>query len=444
MKNILLLGAGRSASDLIVYLLKNCQEAGWTLSVGDLSEELALEKTGAHPAARCIAFDIHQEAQRRAEIGRADLVISLLPPPLHPLAARECVAQGRHLLTASYVTDEIQSLDAEARDKGVSIVMECGLDPGIDHMSAMQVLDRIRQEGGRILGFESFTGGLLAPEFETDNPWAYKFSWNPRNVVLAGQGTVKFLQEGTYKYYPYHRIFRRTEILHIPHYGYFEGYANRDSLKYRSVYGLENARTIYRGTLRRPGFCRSWDIFVQLGCTDDSYQMDDVAKLTHRGFMNAFLAYHPSDSVEIKLAQYLGLEIEGIEMFKLRWLGMFDESPVGLSEGTPAQILEHILKKKWSMQPNERDMIAMLHKFDYEQDGQRRLLQSHMVMEGSDAIHTAMSKTVGLPVGIAAKLLLTGVIRRRGVVLPVTPDLYTPILAELEPYGIRFEEQQLS
>jgi saccharopine dehydrogenase-like NADP-dependent oxidoreductase len=321
---------------------------------------------------------------------------------------------------------------------------ECGLDPGIDHMSAMRVIDSIRDRGHKLIGFESFTGGLLEPNSHADNPWEYKFTWNPRNVVLAGQGIVKFIQEGTYKYIPYQRLFRRTEMVHIPGYGYFEGYANRDSLKYLDVYGLRGINTIYRGTFRRPGFCRSWDIFVQLGATDDTYYMEGVDQMTHRAYINSFLSYNPNDSVELKLAHYMQLELDGPEMHRLRWLGMFDDELVGLEKGTPAQILEHILKKKWSLNETDRDMIVMWHKFNYLDGETEHEIHSTMVATGDDRINTAMSKTVGLPLGMAAKHVLSGKINLTGVHIPIVREIYDPILDELVEEGIELTETVVS
>lgn len=442
MKKVLLIGAGRSATVLIDYLLNHAAENNWEITVGDLSLEVAQEKTKGHAHGRAIALDIHDHVQKEAEISKADLVISLLPARFHLLVAETCVKYGKHLLTASYTPDEIKALGPKARANEVLILMECGLDPGIDHISSMKVIDQIREMGAELIGFESFTGGLLAPSGK-DNPWEYKFTWNPRNVVLAGQGVVKFIQEGTYKFIPYHRLFRRIEIIHIPGHGYFEGYANRDSLKYLDVYGLRGINTLYRGTLRRVGFCKAWDIFVQLGATDDSYEMEGVAEMTHRAFINSFLSYNPHDSVELKLAHYMNLEMEGEEMYKLNWLGIFDHEPVGLERGTPAQILEHILKKKWTVEEDEQDMIVMWHKFDFIDKGVHRQIQAHMVAQGENALHTAMAKTVGLPLGIAAKLVLQGKITELGVHTPVIPSIYNPIMKELGDYGIEFVEREI-
>ncbi|OEK00470.1 saccharopine dehydrogenase [Roseivirga sp. 4D4] len=444
MDHILVLGAGRSATSLITYLLKEASAKNWKVTVADYALQLAEEKVEGAANGKAVAFNINQEDERDALISSSDVVISMLPASFHPIVAETCLKFGKHLLTASYVSDDMTSLNEQAKAKGLLFLNECGLDPGIDHMSAKKVIDHIREEKGlELRAFESFTGGLLAPDVTDDNPWQYAFTWNPRNVVLAGQGTVKFIQEGRYKYIPYSRLFRRIEMIHIPGHGYFEGYANRDSLKYLDVYGLHGIQTLYRGTLRRPGFCRAWDIFVQLGATDDTYQMEGVSDMTHRQFVNSFLSYNPNDSIELKLAHYLKLDVDGTEMHKLRWLGMFDEEPVGLMKGTPAQVLEHILKKKWTIGPEKKDQIVMWHLFDYKEGGQTKRIRSAMVATGENAYDTAMSKTVGLPLGIATKLLMEGKIEARGVQIPITPEFYNPILDELETLGFEFVEEEV-
>jgi len=440
MKKILLLGAGRSTSVLIPYLKNVCIQKGWRLKVGDFSEELARRKVKNSPVATAFRFDLFDENQRKKEIRNANIVISMVPAHLHFLVAKDCIHFGKNMTSASYISDEVKSLHNDAVKNGVVILKECGLDPGIDHMSAMRVIDGIRKRG-ELMSFETFTGGLLAPS-DKDNPWQYKFTWNPRNVVLAGQGGVKFIQEGKYKYIPYHKLFNRTEIVHIPGHGYFEGYANRDSLKYLDVYDLKGIKTLFRGTFRRPGFCRTWNIFVQLGATDDTYEMEKVSEMTHRQFINSFLAYNPHDSVELKLAHYMNIALESEEMYMLKWLGIFDEELVGLDHGTPAQIFEHILMKKWKMADDDRDMIVMWHKFDFLEDGVKKQIRSHMILEGEDLENTAMAKTVGLPLGIATKLILEGKLNVTGVIPPVARQLYEPILDELEKMNIKFTEEE--
>jgi len=443
MEKVLVLGAGRSATSLIAYLLDQAEKFDWQIVVADYALQLAEEKVKQHPKGKAIAFNINDEQQRADEISRADVVISMLPARFHVIVAEACLNFSKHLITASYVSEDMKEMDEQAKEKGLLFLNECGLDPGIDHMSAKKVIDQIREKGFDLRAFESFTGGLLKPNKEEDNPWEYKFTWNPRNVVLAGQGEVKFIQEGRYKYIPYNKLFRRTETIHIPGFGYFDGYANRDSLKYMDVYDLAGIQTLYRGTLRRPGFCKAWDVFVQLGATDDTYQMEAVGKMTHRQFINSFLSYNPHDSVELKLAHYLKLEMDGPEMHKMRWLGLFDDTLVGLQKGSPAQVLEQILKKKWTIGEDEQDQIVMWHLFDYIDNGVHKQVRSAMVADGEDASITAMAKTVGLPLGIATKLILQGNIKARGVQIPITPEFYNPILEELETLGFSFIEEEV-
>lgn len=442
MKQILILGAGRSSSSLIKALINDAKDNDWQIVVGDVNLELASSKVTDSDVSKAIAFDIFDNETSKSTISEADLVVSMLPAAFHIHVAKICAELGINMLTASYLSDEIAALSAQFEENGALLVMEMGLDPGIDHMSAMKVLDSIKDAGHELTSFETFTGGLIAPT-EEDNPWKYKFTWNPRNVVLAGQGNVKFIQEGRYKYIPYHRLFNRTEVIHIPGHGYFEGYANRDSLIYLDSYRLQGIKTLYRGTLRRPGYCKAWNTFVQLGATDDTYEMEGVENMTHRQFINSFLQYNPSDSVELKIAHYLNIGLESEIMYKLKWLDIFKEIPVGLKKGTPAQILEHILKKKWTIKDDDKDMIVMWHKFDFLDNGKHRQIQSHMVVLGEDKIETGMSKTVGLPLAITAKLVLQGKIDLKGVHIPTKKALYNPVLAELEKMGFEFQEREI-
>lgn len=444
MRTILIIGAGRSASSLIQYLLSKSENEQLHLVIGDLSLALAQKKTKNHPNATPIALDIFDIQQRQNAIQRADIVISMLPAHLHIEVARDCISYKKNMVTASYINDAMQELDVLAKENNLIFMNEIGLDPGIDHMSAMKVIDEIKEKGGKMLLFESFCGGLVAPESDT-NIWNYKFTWAPRNVVLAGQGgAAKFIQEGTYKYIPYCNLFRRTEFLEVEGYGRFEAYSNRDSLKYRSVYGLDEVLTLYRGTIRRVGFSKAWNMFVQLGMTDDSYVMEGSETMTYREFVNSFLPYHPTDSVELKMRHILKIDQDDIMWDKLVELDLFSKvKMVGLKEATPAQILEKILTDSWSLQPEDKDMIVMYHKFGYELNGIAAQIDSKMVCIGDDQTYTAMAKTVGLPVAMAALLILNGKITTPGVQLPIRKEVYEPILKELEEYGVVFHEQAI-
>ena len=443
MKKIVIFGAGRSSTSLIEYLLSIAEEQNLLITLLDYNEELAKSKINNHKFGEAHFIDANNPNERLKFIKESQLVISMLPAHMHLGIVKDAIHEKVHVITPSYVTEEIRSLNADAQNNDVLILNEMGLDPGIDHMSSKKIIDKIEDSGGKLTGFESFTGGLVAPESD-DNPWNYKFTWNPRNVVLAGQGgAAKFIQEGKYKYIPYNKLFRRTEIIEIEGYGKFEGYANRDSLRYRSVYGLNEIPTMYRGTLRKIGFCRAWNVFVQLGLTDDSYVIEGSENMTNRDFINSFLAYNPHDSVELKLRHYLGIEQDDYIWEKLVWLGLFEDKKIGLKNATPAQILQKILQNKWSLREEDKDMIVMWHKFNFSQKGVDKEIRSHMVYIGKDTQFTAMSDTVGLPLGIAAKLLLSGKIKDRGVKLPIEREIYLPVLSELEQLGITFEEKEV-
>lgn len=342
MRNILIIGAGRSASSLIRYLLDKSEEEQLFITIGDLSIKAAQKFTQNHPNACGVLLDVFNKTQRKEAVKNSDLVISMLPARYHIEVARDCIEFGKHMVTASYISKEMQALNPKAEAKGLIFMNEIGLDPGVDHMSAMQIIDRIRAKGGKMLLFESFCGGLIAPESD-NNLWNYKFTWNPRNVVLAGQGgAAEFIQEGKFKYIPYHRLFRRTEFVNIEGYGKFEVLANRNSLQYQSIYGLDNILTLYRGTIRRVGFSKAWNMFVQLGMTDDTYTIPDSENLTYREFVNLFLAYSPTDSVELKLRYALRIDQDDLMWEKLLDLDIFNkEKPLALK----TQLLQWRFKK---------------------------------------------------------------------------------------------------
>ncbi len=441
MRKILVVGAGKSTSYLIDYFLEKAEHENLHLTIGDINPDAIASEIKNHKACTVIQLDIFQDEARKKVVEESDIVVSMLPARMHMKVAEDCITFEKHLVTASYVSEEIRTLDKQAKEKGLVFMNEIGLDPGIDHMSAMQVIDRIRDKGGKMILFESFTGGLVAPESD-NNLWNYKFTWNPRNVVLAGQGgAAKFLQQGTYKYIPYHKLFRRTEFFEIEGYGRFEGYANRDSLNYKGAYGLHDVLTLYRGTMRRVGFSKAWNMFVQLGATDDSYVIENSEGMTYREFINSFLPYSPTDSVELKLRHYLKIEQDDIMWEKLLELNLFDNSKIiPLKNGTPAQILQFILEDSWSLSEKDKDMIVMYHKFGYEQDGKQFQIDANTVVIGENRTHTAMAKTVGLPVAIATLAILNKKISTPGVQIPIRKEVYDPILEELKDYGVVFKE----
>jgi len=443
MRQILVIGAGKSTSVLIAYLLEKSEKEDLFLTIGDIEIEQANKLCNNHPRCKAIQLNVSDIASRESAIKKADIVISMLPARFHLEAAKDCVKFKKSLVTASYVSKDMKALDQEVKDNGLVFMNEIGVDPGIDHMSAMRVIDSIRDKGGKMLLFESFTGGLVAPESD-NNLWNYKFTWNPRNVVVAGQGGVaEFIQEGKYKYIPYHRLFRRTEFMNIDGYGKFEGYANRNSLDYRSIYGLEDILTLYRGTIRRVGFSRAWNMFVQLGVTDDTYVLQGSKNMSYRDFINSFLPYSPTATVELKFRLNLKIDQDDIMWDKIVELDLFnDEKKIGIENATPAQALQKILSDKWTLAEDDKDMIVMHHKFGYELNGEKKQIESTMVHIGKDQNQTAMAKTVGLPVAIATLAILNGKITTPGVQIPITKEVYEPILNELEAHGIVFTEKE--
>ncbi len=440
MKKILVIGAGRSAVTLIKYLLDNSSANNWQVKVADFSIELADQAVGNHNNGKAIFFNVTDKKQRESEIENADIVISMLPASLHITVAKDCVRLGKNLVTASYVSAEIAELDEAAKQAGILLLNEIGLDPGIDHMSAMQVIDEIKENGGVLTSFKSFCGGLVHPDYD-NNPWNYKFTWNPRNVVLAGQGTAQYIENGDYKYIPYTSLFERTEHMEVLDAGEFEGYANRDSLSYRKSYGLDDIPTLFRGTLRRKGYSEAWNVFVQLGMTDDTYKIENSDNISNREFINMFLPFNDALTVEEKLCKQFSLTTDSVIFQKIAWLSAFSENKVGMENASPAQILQAICEKKWTLGSEDKDMIVMQHQFEYVQNGEQKKLNSSLLVFGDDPRYTSMAKTVGLPVAIATKLILSGAIKSTGVKIPTTKDIYVPVLKELEENGINFVEE---
>tara|TARA_B100000902_G_scaffold164152_1_gene159186 strand:+ start:53 stop:1375 length:1323 start_codon:yes stop_codon:yes gene_type:complete len=440
MKNILIIGAGRSAVSLIKYLLDYASENNCFITVADVSLELAKESIINYNNCLALSFNVKDKKQREEQISHADIVVSMLPAFMHIDVARDCVRLGKHLVTASYVSESMLDLDKEARNSGVILLNEVGLDPGLDHMSAMKIIDEIKNKGGDITSFKSFCGGLVHPDYD-NNPWNYKFTWNPRNVVLAGKGIAQYINKGKLKCIPYHKLFERIDIINFLDLGEFEAYPNRDSLSYRKSYGLENISTLLRGTLRKRGFCNSWNLFVQLGMTDDSYTIKECNSMSYRDFTNLFLNYSDKLSVEDKFCKYLSIDKNSDNFKKIDWLGLFSDNKIIIKNGTPAEILQAILEQKWSLDPGDKDMIIMKHEFEFIIKGEKKKLSSSLMVSGDNSKYTAMAKTVGIPVAIATKRILDGTINSSGVQIPTHKNIYVPVLDELKNYGINFIEE---
>jgi saccharopine dehydrogenase (NADP+, L-glutamate forming) len=442
MNNILIIGAGRSATALINYILDNAAKYHWAVTVADADFELAQKKVGDRPFGKPAWLDATKPNDRKDLINRADVVVSLLPVHLHLEVAHDCISLKKHLITASYLSQEMYKLSDLARDKDLIFMNEMGLDPGIDHMSAMQKIHEIQSNGGKIKAFRSYTGGLVAPESD-DNPWHYKFSWNPRNVVLAGQGTAQYLENDKLKYIPYNRLFESYHLIDVPGMGKYEAYPNRDSLLYRETYGLSGTPTILRGTLRHQGYCDAWNALVKIGLTDSSYPILNSQDLTYHGLMEAYVGdQHAGGTVKERIASLIGWDVDSHVMQKLEWLGLFRKKKIALVNASPSAIIEDLLLKKWAMKPDDKDMVIMQHEFEYEINRQKKTHTSTLVMKGENNRITAMSKLVGLPLGIFVKLVMLQKIKKVGVNIPVVREIYEPILEELKDYGLEFTHKE--
>ena len=440
MRKVLIVGAGKSSPFLIKYLIENSVQENLFILIAD-ANLLNLKKINRNERCKTILFDINDVDQKKKLIHDADIVISLLPVHLHILIAKTCLELKRNLLTASYVSDEMKLLNNKVKKKGLIFLNEIGLDPGIDHMSAKKIIDRIQADNKEIISFKSFTGGLIAP-MSDNNLWNYKFTWNPRNVVKAGQGSAaKFIEKGKYKYVPYYRLFDNTETINIDKIGEFEVYPNRDSLKYRKLYNLDDIQTMKRGTIRKVGFSKSWNMLIRLGLTDDSYRISNSKNMSIREFTNCFLPYDPNKSIEKKVQKELKIKSFNEEMKKLKAINLFDDKKkIRTDNGTPAEILEEILRDIWKLEKNDRDMIIMYHEFKYRNGNKIKKITSTMVCIGDNKKFTAMSKTVGLPLAIASILILNKQIKIKGIIRPIHQQIYDPVLEKLDRFDINFKE----
>jgi len=424
MKQILLFGAGKSATSLIRYLVDLTAARQWQLVVAESSRSLAEAKLGNAPHARAVQLWVEDEEARTALVRRADIVISLLPPALHYQVALSCLAAGKHLLTASYVDPALRALERQIRDSGLLFIGEMGLDPGIDHMSALQMISAIKAKGGQVLSFHSHTGGLVAPESD-NNPWHYKISWNPRNVVLAGAAGAQYKENGEVVTIPYYRLFASTGEIVLPETGPLAWYPNRDSLSYIPIYGLQEAHTFIRTTLRYPVYCQAWQAIVSAGLTSDqqpaSADSPNAPRLSFAQWSAPLLPY-----------------VNGVNRPLFDWLGLFDKTPVPATARSSADVLQYLLETRLAMSPQDKDMIVMQHEIVYQKSERTYREKSTLIVKGEDSSHTAMARTVGLPLGIAARLILEGKINLTGLHIPILPEIYDPVMHELGLLGIRF------
>jgi saccharopine dehydrogenase-like NADP-dependent oxidoreductase len=498
MKKILLFGAGKSATVLIDYLLDNAEKENWQLTLVDADLQLAKSKIGQSSFGVPLSFDIKNETERKKNILQSDIVISLLPPALHYIVAQDCVELRKDLLTASYLDDQIQNLRSKIENNKLLFLCEMGLDPGIDHMSAMKMIDDIHSKEGHIISFESHCGGLVAPESD-DNPWRYKISWNPRSVVLAGKNGAHYKENGEEKRLQYEELFRPDRTIEIPELGHLSWYPNRDSLNYAALYNLEEAETFIRTTLRYPDFMYGWKNVIELKMTDETpkYETDGRAlyevfkehmdkngfgkwleeKLTDRfsqtkemlnnlvklmevekeakeedlEIPEEFMTVDEKgniteielDEVKSRAASFLAYKMHeaNLTLKQLFFLGLDDKETI-VDKGlcSAADVLQFALEKKLALGPGDKDMIVMMHEIKFAVQSSESRVKSLLIVKGEDNIRTAMAKTVGLPLGIATKLILNGTIKLKGLHIPTKKEIYEPVLQELEIHGIKFEE----
>jgi len=440
MKQILVIGAGRSSALLIEYLLNESSKFNWLVTIADYNIELAVFAASNHKNSRPIFFDVNDSNQRQIEIKKADIVVSMLPSNMHLIVAKNCLEFKKDLVTASYVSNDIKQFDSHAKKNNLIFLNEIGLDPGIDHMSAMKIIDELKLKGAKLKSFKSYCGGLIHPDSD-NNPWNYKFTWNPRNVILAGKGISKYLQLNKVQEISYESLFTKLDYVNILNEGKFEAYANRDSLSYIASYGLNEIETMYRGTLRKVGFCNSWNAFVKLGLTNDDYVINNSEKLSHKDFLSLFLPSDSKLSIKERFCKFLSIDIQSDEFQKFEWLGIFSNKLCEIKDATPAQVLQKITEEKLSLSNEDKDMVVMQHQFDYILNNKEFKLNSSLVVFGDDQTNTAMAKTVGLPVAIAVKLILNKTIKLKGVQIPTSKEIYAPVLNELAKNGINFIEE---
>jgi len=444
MKNILILGAGQSAPYLISYLLNEAQKNNWFVTVADRNVELARAAVNSHPHGNGIEFDVNDSEKRHSLIQKSDVVINFLTPTFQYLIALDCVRFGKHVITASYENSSVAELDSDAKSKGILILNEMGLDPGIDHMSVMAIITRIRENGGTISSFISYGSGIPAPEVKS-NPLNYCITWNPSNVVTAGDAGAQYLEDGKIKLLPHHKVFDRTWSVDIDNLGAFEAYPNRDSLYYIKIFDLKKVSTMIRATLRYPGWSETWNQIVKLGLYLNTLTLPDIAESSYLDFTEMFLPLNVSGpKLEARIANYLNISPTGTIMKNLIWLGLFSDEKIGVNFKTPMDLMTDLIKKKMPLPEGQRDMVILHHEIiaDYGETRKKEKIFSTLVEYGDPkAKFTAIAKTVGAPAAIATKLLLNGELGMTGCHIPTHPEIYTKVLDELKTLGIGFTEK---
>ncbi len=440
MQTVLIAGAGKSSAYLIDYMLQNAKQR-WKVIVMDANAEMIAEKLSGHPKGEAAVIDIHNVHDRQELVQRADIVLSLMPHNLHYLLAQDCVKFQKNLITSSYVNEEIKALDQAAREAGIMMMCEMGLDPGIDHMSANAIIHGVQRVAGTLVSFKSYCGGLIAPESD-DNPWHYKISWNPRNILLAGKAGAVWLENGKQQELHYDQLYTNSKKIKVDEVGALSYYPNRDSLKYLELYHLPDIKTFMRATLRHPLFMKGWDVVVRAQLTNEQ-DVYNTENASYASWLSEKMGV-PNDD---KLKQHFKgkYQVDDKEMKQLEWLGIFDKRRINTaaSQLSSADILQTLIEEKWKMRALDKDMVVMQHQVDYERKGMLVKLKSTLVAKGENRQYSVMAKTVGLPMAILAKKILMGELSTKnlhGVRIPTMPEIYVPVLKELKKHGIEFIE----
>ena len=443
MKNVLILGAGQSSPYLIYYMLNEAEKYNWEVIVADYNREAALAKINNHPKGKAVQFDVNDENLRNELIKNADIVLNLLAPPFQFLIASDCLKHGKSVISASYENKKVAALNKEAKEKGILILNEMGLDPGIDHMSAMSLIQKIHDGSGFVTSFISYGSAIPAPEVKS-NPLNYCITWNSRNVVMAGEMGAIYLEDEKIKIVPYSHLFNCTNEVEVDGVGKLEAYPNRDSVMYKDVFGLKNVKTMIRGTLRYPGYSELWSKIVKLGMPNEVVEIPKLSKMTYREYTEMFVPKSANSvNLEDRVANFLKISPTGIIMDKLKWLGLFDNKVIGGNVKTSTEVMQKILNEKLPLPTGKRDMVILMHilEAEFPNENTRKKYISTLVDYGEPNGITSIAKTVGAPAAIAAKLILLGELNITGTHIPTHPLIYTKVLKELETLKLKFVEK---
>ncbi len=436
MKNVLVLGAGMISRPMIVYLLN---QPDFFVTMASRTVSKAEKIIHNHPQGKAFELNVNNDKELEDFITKADIVVSLLPYNYHFKVAEICVKHNKHLVTTSYVSDPMRGLDKKAKDAGIILLNECGLDPGIDHMSAMKIVHKVEENGGKVISFRSTTGALPAHE-SNNNPFGYKFSWSPRGVLLASKNPARWLEDGKEVVISGEQLFENYSMQDVPVIGTFENYPNRNSIPYKKIYGLNDAKTVYRGTFRMPGWCETLRKLVALGWLNDK-PVDDFSGNTYADLTRYLVGAKIDDDLITKTVKYLGLETYSTVIKRFEWLGLFTNEPLPKDKDNPLDYLNVLTLKKMSIGMSDKDMIVMHHEFIVEYSSKKEYITSTLVDYGIPGGDTSVARTVSLPAAIAIRMILNNKIKLAGVQIPVIPELYNPILGELGEIGIKFSEK---